>query len=97
MAFYTLYMNLLGSLSNFNEEFNRVIQLNTIKNKKVILSGDFNINILKIAEKPAYAKFFDMLTANSLLPNTNVLHILQELQEHLPLLLTTFTQTALGK
>ena len=60
---------LLGSLTNFNEEFNRVIQHNIIKNKKVILSGDFNINILKIAEKPAYANFFDMLTANSLLPN----------------------------
>ena len=60
---------LLGSLTNFNEEFNRVIQHNIIKNKKVILSGDFNIIILKIAEKPAYANFFDMLTANSLLPN----------------------------
>ena len=38
---------LLGSLTNFNEEFNRVIQHNIIiiKNRKVILSGDFNTHI----------------------------------------------------
>ena len=35
----------------------------------MILSGDFNINLLKISEKIMYANFFDMLTANSLLPN----------------------------
>ena len=29
-----------------------------MKSKKIILSGDFNINILKITEKPAYAHFF---------------------------------------
>ena len=59
---------LLGSLTNFNEELNKVIQHNITKGKKLILSGDSNINILKITEKPAHAHFFDMLTANSLLP-----------------------------
>ena len=34
-----------------------------------MLSGNFNKNTLKITEKPAYAHFFDMLAANSLLPN----------------------------
>ena len=60
---------LLGSLTNFNKELNKVIQHNIMKSKKIILSGNFNINILKITEKPAYAHFFDMLTTNSLLPN----------------------------
>ena len=60
---------LLGSLTNFNKELNKVIQHNIVQSKKIILSGNFNINILKITEKPAYAHFFDMLTTNSLLPN----------------------------
>ena len=60
---------LLRLLTNFNEEPIKVIQHNIMKSKKIILSGDFNINILKITEKPAYAHFFDMLTANALLPN----------------------------
>ena len=64
---------LLGSLKNFNEELNKVIQHSIMKSKKIILSGDFNINILKITEKPAYAHFFDMLTTNSLLPNITYL------------------------
>ena len=35
----------------------------------MILSGDFNINLLKLNEKQVYANYFDMLTTNSLLPN----------------------------
>ena len=34
----------------------------------MIVSGDFNINLLKFSEKIMYANFFDMRTANSL-PN----------------------------
>ena len=40
-----------------------------MNSKKIILSSDFNINISKITETPAYTYFFDMFTANSLLPN----------------------------
>ena len=66
---------LLGSFTNFNEEINRVIQHNIIKNIKVILSGDFNINILKLAEKAAYAIFWTCLL---LIHYYQLLHILQK-------------------
>ena len=33
------------------------------------MSGDFNINLLKIIGKISYANFFEMMTYNSLLPN----------------------------
>ena len=60
---------LIEPLTCFIEEFNTAINHNKIRGKKMILSGDFNINLLKISEKIMYANFFDMLTANSLLPN----------------------------
>ena len=40
-----------------------------MKGKTIIMSGDFNINLLKINEKISYANFFDMMTSISLLPN----------------------------
>ena len=42
-----------------------------IKVKKCILSGDFNINLLKLNEKQVYANYFHMVTTNSLLPITH--------------------------
>ena len=33
------------------------------------MSGDFNINLLKLNGKQVYGNYFDMLTTNSLLPN----------------------------
>ena len=60
---------LIEPLTCFIEEFNTAINHDKIRSKKMILSGDFNINLLKISEKIMYANFFDMLTANSLLPN----------------------------
>ena len=60
---------LIEPLTCFIEEFNTAINHDKIRGKKMILSGDFNINLLKISEKIMYANFFDMLTANSLLPN----------------------------
>ena len=60
---------LIEPLTCFIEEFNISINHDKVKGKKIILTGDFNINLLKISEKIKNANFFDMLTANSLLPN----------------------------
>ena len=73
---------LLGSLRNFIEELNKVIQHNIMKSKKIILLGDFNINILKITEKPAHAHF---LTCSQQIHYYRTLHILLESQELRPL------------
>ena len=56
-------------ISQFIDELNITIQNRKLRNKKIILSGDFNINLLKLNEKQVYANYFDMLTTNSLLPN----------------------------
>ena len=40
-----------------------------MKCKKRIISGDFNINLLKISEMIMYANSFDMMTSIYLLPN----------------------------
>ena len=60
---------LIEPLTCFIEEFNTAINHDKVRGNKIILSGDFNINMLKISEKIMYANFFDMLTTNSLLPN----------------------------
>ena len=56
-------------LTKFNDELNKAMHHKLIKSKKIIISGDFNINLLKINEKIMYANFFDMMTSISLLPN----------------------------
>ena len=56
-------------ISQFIDELNITIQNRKLRNKNFILSGDFNINLLKLNEKQVYANYFDMLTTNSLLPN----------------------------
>ncbi len=37
-------------------------------NSKVINAGDFNIDLLKIADKEVLAEYFDMLTSHSFFP-----------------------------
>ena len=56
-------------ITKFNDEFNKAVHHKLIQGKKMIISGDFNINLLKINEKIMYANFFDMMTSISLLPN----------------------------
>ena len=56
-------------ISQFIDELNITIQNRKLRNKIIILSGDFNINLLKLNEKQVHANYFDMLTTNSLLPN----------------------------
>ncbi len=35
-------------------------------NSEVIVAGDFNIDLLKIADKELFAEYFDMLTSQCL-------------------------------
>ena len=56
-------------ITQFNDEFRKAMHHKITKEKILILSGDFNINLLKINEKILYANFFDMMTSISLLPN----------------------------
>ena len=37
-------------------------------NNEIIIAGDFNINLLKIQEKPAFNTFFEIMTSNSFFP-----------------------------
>ncbi len=37
-------------------------------NSEVIITGDFNIDLLKIADKEMLAEYFDMLTSHSFFP-----------------------------
>jgi len=53
----------------FNDAFNKAMSNKLIKGKTKIISGDFNINLLKINEKIMYANFFDMMISISLLPS----------------------------
>ena len=56
-------------ISQFIDELNITFQNRQLIIKNNKLSGDFNINLLKLNEKQVYANYFDMLTTNSLLPN----------------------------
>ena len=56
-------------ITQFNDEFSKAMYHKMMKGKKLIMSGDFNINLLKINEKILYANLFDMMTSISLLPN----------------------------
>ena len=38
------------------------------ENSEIIVTGDFNINLLKIKERPIFSEFFDILTSNIYLP-----------------------------
>ena len=49
-------------ITQFNDEFSKAMHHNIMKGKTLIMSGDFNINLLKINENISYANFFDILT-----------------------------------
>ena len=53
-------------ITKFNDEFRKAMHQKIMNGKKLIMSGDFNINLLKINEKISYANFFDMMTYNYL-------------------------------
>ena len=48
-------------ITKFNDEFSKAMHHKIMKGNKLIMSGVFNINLLKINEKILYANFFDMI------------------------------------
>ena len=61
-------IDLNHNYQTFIDELTPVLnQLNT-KNKEVVIAGDFNINLLRLNEKPIFNDYFDMLITNHFSP-----------------------------
>jgi endonuclease/exonuclease/phosphatase family metal-dependent hydrolase len=57
-------MNTLADYTNFYNELEVILQ--KFNNKEnTILCGDFNIDLLKMEEKPIFQQFFELLLTNS--------------------------------
>ena len=56
------------SIENFIKEINPVINNLTSENQYVFLGGDFNIDVLQIANRQKYADFLDIMMASGFLP-----------------------------
>ena len=52
----------------FVDEFGTLLTSLDKSNSGIIITGDFNINLLKLNKKAIYDKFYDILTTNSFLP-----------------------------
>ena len=53
---------------NYNEFLNEFTTVISSMQNRLILAGDYNINMLKINEQEHCSRFFDMLTSFSLFP-----------------------------
>lgn len=56
------------SIRQFKNELSPHLQNLESNNTDVIIAGDFNINLLKISDKPTISEYFDMLTSHSFYP-----------------------------
>jgi len=65
-----LYRHPSLDVDQFNREHIRplVTKLSLEKNKNIYLSGDFNINLLNLSNHSGSSEFFDIMSANHLLP-----------------------------
>ena len=55
-------------VTNFLKEFKPIVEKLSKANKNVVLTGDFNIDLLKVNEREKYAEFFDLLISLGFLP-----------------------------
>lgn len=60
--------DLVDSIRQFINEFSPHLERYESSNSEVIISGDFNINLLKVNDKPVISDYFDMLTSHSFYP-----------------------------
>ncbi len=60
--------DIVEKYSEFTNEFALVLDTLETMNSEVIISGDFNIDLLKIADKEVLAEYFDMFTSHSFIP-----------------------------
>src|SRR6218665_1614614 len=58
-------------LQDFIQELNLLLPVLTIDNRKVLLSGDFNIDLLKIGEHELTQEFLNVMNLFSLSPTMN--------------------------
>ena len=55
----------------FIDEFaNKLVYLNNNRNE-VIIAGDYNIDLLKINDKPIICEYFDTITSHGFFPKNN--------------------------
>ncbi len=59
---------LVDSYTEFIDEFTHILNNLESSNSDVIIVGDFNIDLLKIIDKPNVSQYFDMLTNHSFIP-----------------------------
>ena len=52
---------LVSDITTFNEEFDETLDILHTKTTPTYLCGDFNIDLLKIHQKPNYCTFYDKL------------------------------------
>ena len=52
----------------FIDEFTILLSCFDKINSEIIITGDLNIDLLKINQRPIFSEFYDILTANSYLP-----------------------------
>ena len=54
------------SIRRFNTELSSILNILTKSNLNIIISGDFNINLLEINERECYGEFLDLMITNEL-------------------------------
>ena len=60
--------NLNENLSVFIDELSQTLILLERSKNEVLLAGDYNINLLKLHEKPMFKEFFDTIISHSFIP-----------------------------
>ncbi len=58
--------------NEFINEFSPILESFEMNNKEVIITGDFNIDLLKVNDKHITSEYFDMLTSYSFYPKITV-------------------------
>ena len=64
--------DLLENYREFMKEFSSILDKLESNNNEVIITGDFNIDLLKINDKPIISEYFDLLTSHSFYPKITV-------------------------
>ncbi len=60
--------DILEKYNEFMNEFGPILETHESHNNEVIITGDFNIHLLKINEKQVFSEYFDMFTNHCFYP-----------------------------
>ena len=58
----------IDKYSEFTQEVGETLKVLASSNNEAIIAGDFNIDLLKINDRPIFSDYFDMLMSNSFYP-----------------------------